>query len=62
MSEIYRAVSNWSCRASLISSQQEVFSQSEIISALSRDLAQAHARLSDMTGAAQLTQYQINML
>lgn len=55
-------VFNWSCRASLVSSQQEVVSQSEIINALSRDLAQAHARLSDMTGAAQLTQYEINML
>ncbi|KAK7135948.1 hypothetical protein R3I94_014573 [Phoxinus phoxinus] len=39
-----------SLRASLVSSQQEVVSQSEIIDALSRDLAQAHARLSDMTG------------
>ncbi|XP_043102052.1 forkhead-associated domain-containing protein 1 [Puntigrus tetrazona] len=39
-----------SLRASLVSSQQEVVSQSEIINALSRDLAQAHARLSDMTG------------
>ncbi|XP_048066393.1 forkhead-associated domain-containing protein 1 [Megalobrama amblycephala] len=36
--------------ASLVSSQQEVVSQNEIINALSRDLAQAHARLSDMTG------------
>ncbi|RXN34504.1 chymotrypsin-like elastase family member 2A [Labeo rohita] len=39
-----------SLRESLVSSQQEVVSQSEIINALSRDLAQAHARLSDMTG------------
>ncbi|XP_051760395.1 forkhead-associated domain-containing protein 1 isoform X2 [Ctenopharyngodon idella] len=39
-----------SLRASLVSSQQEVVSQNEIINALSRDLAQAHARLSDMTG------------
>ncbi|KAG1947430.1 chymotrypsin-like elastase family member 2A preproprotein [Pimephales promelas] len=39
-----------SLRASLVSSQQEVVSQSEIINALSCDLAQAHARLSDMTG------------
>ncbi|XP_077079113.1 forkhead-associated domain-containing protein 1 isoform X4 [Siphateles boraxobius] len=39
-----------SLRASLVSSQQEVVSQSQIIDALSRDLAQAHARLSDMTG------------
>ncbi|XP_059358820.1 forkhead-associated domain-containing protein 1 [Carassius carassius] len=39
-----------SLRASLVSSQQEVVSQSEIINALSHDLAQAHARLSDMTG------------
>lgn len=53
---------NWSCRASLVLSQQEVVSQSGIINALSRDLAQAHARLSDMTGAAQLAKYEINML
>ncbi|XP_065102904.1 forkhead-associated domain-containing protein 1 isoform X2 [Paramisgurnus dabryanus] len=39
-----------SLRASLVASQQEVTDQSEIINALSRDLAQAHARLSDMTG------------
>ncbi|XP_067249760.1 forkhead-associated domain-containing protein 1 isoform X2 [Chanodichthys erythropterus] len=39
-----------SLRASLVSSQHEVVSQNEIINALSRDLAQAHARLSDMTG------------
>ncbi|XP_073724008.1 forkhead-associated domain-containing protein 1 isoform X2 [Misgurnus anguillicaudatus] len=39
-----------SVRASLVASQQEVTDQSEIINALSRDLAQAHARLSDMTG------------
>ncbi|XP_056319169.1 forkhead-associated domain-containing protein 1 [Danio aesculapii] len=39
-----------SLRASLASSKQEVVSQSEIINALSRDLALAHARLSDMTG------------
>ncbi|XP_058641082.1 forkhead-associated domain-containing protein 1 isoform X2 [Onychostoma macrolepis] len=39
-----------SLRASLVSSQQEVASQSGIINALSRDLAQVHARLSDMTG------------
>ncbi|XP_016397741.1 forkhead-associated domain-containing protein 1 isoform X2 [Sinocyclocheilus rhinocerous] len=39
-----------SLRTSLVSFQQEVVSQSEIINALSRDLAQAHARLSDMTG------------
>ncbi|XP_051510054.1 forkhead-associated domain-containing protein 1-like [Myxocyprinus asiaticus] len=39
-----------SLRKSLVTSQQEVISQSEIINALSRDLSQAHARLSDMTG------------
>uniref|UniRef100_A0A671L8M9 Uncharacterized protein n=1 Tax=Sinocyclocheilus anshuiensis TaxID=1608454 RepID=A0A671L8M9_9TELE len=39
-----------SLRASLVSSQQEVVSQSEIINALSCDLSQAHAQLSDMTG------------
>ncbi|XP_073765082.1 forkhead-associated domain-containing protein 1 isoform X2 [Danio rerio] len=39
-----------SLRASLALSEQEVVSQSEIINALSRDLALAHARLSDMTG------------
>ncbi|XP_073675946.1 uncharacterized protein [Garra rufa] len=46
----YIAIFDWSCRESLVSSQQEVVSQSEIINALSRDLAQAHARLSDITG------------
>ncbi|XP_057213108.1 forkhead-associated domain-containing protein 1 [Triplophysa rosa] len=39
-----------SLRASLVASQQEVAGQSEIINALSRDLAQANARLSDMSG------------
>ncbi|KAK2898489.1 hypothetical protein Q8A67_009907 [Cirrhinus molitorella] len=39
-----------SLRESLALSQQEVVSQSEIINALSHDLAQAHARFSDMTG------------
>ncbi|XP_056628437.1 forkhead-associated domain-containing protein 1 isoform X1 [Triplophysa dalaica] len=39
-----------SLRSSLVASQQEVAGQSEIINALSRDLAQAHARHSDMSG------------
>lgn len=50
-------VSNGSLRASLASSKQEVVSQSEIINALSRDMALAHARLSDMTGATQSIQH-----
>ncbi|XP_060788715.1 forkhead-associated domain-containing protein 1 [Neoarius graeffei] len=39
-----------SLRASLGVSQQEVVRQGEVISSLSRDLAHAHARLSDLTG------------
>lgn len=37
----------------MVASQEEVAGQSEIINALSRDLAQAHAHLSDMTGDPQ---------
>lgn len=61
-SRIVNAVSNLSCRASLVSSQQEVVSQSEIIDALSRDLAQAHARLSDMTGQTQSNTIEYNCI
>ncbi|KAM9475411.1 forkhead-associated domain-containing protein 1 [Clarias gariepinus] len=39
-----------SLRASLGVSQQEVVNQGEVIASLSRDLAHAHARLSDLTG------------
>ncbi|XP_036435152.1 forkhead-associated domain-containing protein 1 isoform X2 [Colossoma macropomum] len=39
-----------SLRASLGASQQEVVRQGEVITSLSRDLAHAHARLSDLTG------------
>ncbi|MCI4380795.1 hypothetical protein PGIGA_G00244140 [Pangasianodon gigas] len=39
-----------SLRASLGVSQQEVVRQGEVITSLSRDLAHAHARLSDLTG------------
>ncbi|XP_076859967.1 forkhead-associated domain-containing protein 1 [Brachyhypopomus gauderio] len=39
-----------SLRSSLGASQQEVVSQGEVITSLSRDLAQAHAVLSDLTG------------
>ncbi|XP_048096521.1 forkhead-associated domain-containing protein 1-like [Alosa alosa] len=39
-----------SLRASLTRAQQEVVSRDDIIAALSRDLSQAHARMSDMTG------------
>ncbi|XP_049342097.1 forkhead-associated domain-containing protein 1 isoform X1 [Astyanax mexicanus] len=39
-----------SLRASLEASQQEVIKQGEVITSLSRDLAHAHARLSDLTG------------
>ncbi|XP_062396768.1 forkhead-associated domain-containing protein 1-like [Sardina pilchardus] len=37
-------------RASLTRARQEVVSRDDIIAALSRDLSQAHARMSDMTG------------
>ncbi|KAL6458957.1 hypothetical protein MHYP_G00324290 [Metynnis hypsauchen] len=39
-----------SLRASLEESQKEVVRQGEVITSLSRDLAHAHARLSDLTG------------
>ncbi|XP_066500435.1 forkhead-associated domain-containing protein 1 [Hoplias malabaricus] len=39
-----------SLRTSLEAAQQEVVRQGEVITSLSRDLAQAHARLSDLTG------------